>query len=274
MAIRKFNLEGQSFGLLQATSYHAGKWLCTCACGQSKQVATSDLVAGKTKSCGCLNRSPKMDMRVSAVPGDRYGMLTIISEAPMQKTKRMMQCICECGNTTTTTLNSLRSGNTASCGCLVRNTIGVLKKTHGMSGTRVHRIWRAMLTRCTNPHTTAWPYYGGRGINVCSRWLEFSNFYEDMGEPPNGCSIDRIDNDGPYCADNCRWADSKTQSRNRGRNDQKKQGVNQLRNGKWRANICTDQNKNQHIGVYDTYEAAAAARSAAESVYWRASQSR
>jgi len=93
-------------------------------------------------------------------------------------------------------------------------------KKHGHNSrktgqTKTYRSWAGMVRRCRNPHTLDWPRYGGRGIQVCSRWLVFENFLSDMGERPKGKSLDRIDNDGNYNPDNCHWATNKEQAKNR-----------------------------------------------------------
>ena len=90
-----------------------------------------------------------------------------------------------------------------------------MKKSHGMSRTPIYGIWRSMLTRCYNPNFKFFNYYGGRGIGVCKRWQKFENFYADMGDRPEGKSLDRINNSKGYSPKNCKWSDAKEQSRNR-----------------------------------------------------------
>lgn len=89
-----------------------------------------------------------------------------------------------------------------------------LRDRHSKSRSKIYGVWNAMKTRCENPESVAYKNYGGRGITVCAAWQKFSGFYQDMGEPPAGMSLDRINNDLGYSRENCRWADRKTQARN------------------------------------------------------------
>lgn len=147
-------------------------------------------------------------------PGDRYERLTIIEIVP-----RKVHCICDCG--TERTIERGKWGKTKSCGCLQRETVATRNRqsrTHGMSKTKTYRVWVAMIQRCTDPNATGYANWGGRGITVCERWRHsFEAFLADMGERPEGCSIDRIDNGGNYEPGNVRWATALEQTQNRRR---------------------------------------------------------
>lgn len=167
-------------------------------------------------------------MAKSTSPGTVFGRLTVLEELPAEKTPdgkrlhRKVLCRCECGNQKLVTAPNLRSGNTRSCGCLHVETCKSMLTKHGKAGTPAYVTWKSMVARCTCRGAASWPNYGGRGIQVCDRWMTGENgrsafecFLEDMGERPEGSSIERLDCEGDYSPENCVWADATQQSRNR-----------------------------------------------------------
>lgn len=149
--------------------------------------------------------------------GRVFGRLTAIQDCGVEPSgARRWLCACVCGVLTTAYTRDLRSGNTASCGCWRRENARKSFTTHGRSKSSTFVSWQAMLQRCGGPSRSNWPWYGGRGIRVCDAWrADFTAFLADMGERPEGTSIDRINNAGNYEPSNCRWATLKQQSQNR-----------------------------------------------------------
>ena len=148
--------------------------------------------------------------------GQRFGRLVVISRAEDDNQKKpQWNCICDCENKTVVRGNSLTIGHIKSCGCLQRESASQANRTHGMTKSSEYQSWLAMKARCSNPKLKVFKNYGGRGISVCKRWWNsFENFYSDMGECPDGLTLERTDNDKGYSPDNCEWADRKTQNRN------------------------------------------------------------
>jgi hypothetical protein len=153
--------------------------------------------------------------------GSRFGRLTAAEDMGIKPGKgRLWRCVCECGNEVVVPAKQLKYKQ-RSCGC-TRWKNPAFGPTHQRTrdpGSKnlssVYARWAQMIQRCTNPNNTGYHLYGGRGIEVCDRWREFSAFYEDMGDPPEGMTLDRINNDGNYEPSNCRWATKSEQNANR-----------------------------------------------------------
>jgi len=151
--------------------------------------------------------------------GTTIGRWKVLSILP-GGTNVKAQCLCACGNSRDIRVVKLSSGSSKSCGCLRNDNL----TTHGRTKNAIRKnsseywIWNTMKHRCTNPNHTQHKDYGNRGIKVCDRWQSFENFYADMGQKPDGLSLERRDNNKGYSPSNCYWADRKTQNSNKRNN--------------------------------------------------------
>jgi hypothetical protein len=150
-------------------------------------------------------------MKLLDLTGVRFGKLVVFKKSTKKLGRDVAwDCQCDCGNVKSIRGGTLRNGASQSCGCSTRTVGGA-----AIERTKTYMVWGSMLSRCTNPASQAFSRYGGRGIVIDERWMSFNNFLSDMGEKPEGMSLDRIDNNAGYSKSNCRWADKKTQARNR-----------------------------------------------------------
>lgn len=206
-----------------------------CGCGVEFTQQKNNFENGK-KVCGKCSKVPNLT-------GKTFGKLFVIGFDKIEKGNSFWSCVCACGNALSVRARSLPK--IKSCGCDGRILLAASATTHGLSKTREYAVWKSAIARVTNPNNERWKDYGGRGIKMCDRWNPqagggFKNFMDDMGECPAGLTLDRIDVNGDYCKENCRWATRFIQQVNRRgtTNTSGRIGVSLCpHTGRWRARL-------------------------------------
>lgn len=148
--------------------------------------------------------------------GKKFGRLVVVEQ--LVKGKGVCLCRCDCGNIKKVRTDHLKRGCTLSCGCLQKERVSISNSKHNKSLSKLYGVWSSMKSRCYNKNNDKYKNYGGRGISVCNDWRnDFSKFFSwaKNNGYKKGLTIDRIDVNGNYCPENCRWVDYKQQARNK-----------------------------------------------------------
>ena len=229
----KINLEGKKFGRWTVIK-DSGKrdssgnimWECRCECGNVSCVKGKSLTSGVSKSCGCLQReiaAETLKKNFEDLTGRKFGELTVLgldNSYTRKNREYKWICKCSCGKQISVLGGNLRSGNTTRCRKCSYDVIADKNTTLRKHNIRLYGIWSGMKSRCYDENVEHFDRYGGRGIIVCDEWLGdngFENFHNWAMKNgyKNGLTIDRINVDGNYEPNNCRWATNKEQQNNK-----------------------------------------------------------
>lgn len=205
---------GQWMVLREVDDLRPGKhYECQCDCGTVTVIPGTTLRAGRSTKCKeCMYRARFPE---EAMVGRRFGKWVVIRPVEIRNRYWIYWVRCDCGNEKDCYGSDLRSGKTSQCVDCHNRSNASKNVTHGGSGSPLYKVWCSMHSRCSNPTDRAYRWYGARGIRVCERWNDFSNFQSDMAPRPTGMTIDRTDNDSGYSKENCRWVTHKENCQNR-----------------------------------------------------------
>ena len=181
---------------------------CQCKCGVIKLVDRKNLLIGRSTRCkNCHFIDVKI---IDQMIGKIFGYYTVLEYVKTDKSDTFFKCQCKCGTIKHVRGVDLRRGVSNRCLLCREN------KTHGSSNTSTYKTWKGIKQRCYNKNSQGYKNYGARGINMCNSWFNsFENFFQDMGQKPKGLQIDRINNDGNYEPNNCRWVTPKENAANK-----------------------------------------------------------
>lgn len=223
---------GQKFGHLTVngeapkTHDYSNRFLLRCDCGSVISEQPGRIIGGHKQTCG---RKCKICRKMQSRPGNfsdcigaKSGNLTVIGveKEKISETREqtVLKCVCSCGNTINVLPYQFRNGVVKSCGRC--RTIAGVRDGRSVENPGLYSVWQQMIARCENKNHKWYHRYGGRGITVCDEWQNYRNFEKwvnSTGGRPVGHSLDRINNDGPYSPENCRWSTQKEQTRNQSR---------------------------------------------------------
>jgi hypothetical protein len=209
--IKEIFMIGQSYSNWTVIKEDAPKrgvphFLCKCNCGNERVISKHKIIAMTSKTCQKCMHAHKHIIN----PGDRFGKWTVVRQIPAEEKRKHYEVKCDCGSIKVLKGIRLRFGDSIGC-----RKCGSTK--HSMVHSKTYHTWESMIQRCTNPSNSNYKHYGARGITVDTKWLTFAGFFEDMGERPKGLELDRIDNDGGYSKENCRWVTHQVNLNNRER---------------------------------------------------------